>query len=129
MSNFSPPKESFMRPIIIVVALLLSTVSCKKEKAPSGILTKAQMVDWMMNIYLAEARVQLIPGSRDSAYKIFVPYQDSLMRRKGVQDSVLNRSYQYYLDRPAEMESIYDAIIDSLSLREQRLRQTPVINP
>ena len=102
--------------------------SCIKDKAPQGILSKPQMVDWMIDIYLAEARTQLIPISRDSAYKLFAPYQDSLLYRKGISDSVLKESYKYYLEHPTDLETIYDNVIDSLSLREQRLRQRPA-NP
>lgn len=83
------------------------------------------MVSLMMEIYLAEARMSLLPLAKDSAYRLFVPYQDSIMRRKGIEDSTLRSAYSYYLKRPAELESIYDAIIDSLSLREKRLHESP----
>ena len=106
--------------------LLLGTVwSCKKESKPQGILSRAQMVDWMIDMYIAEARIQLLSLPVDSAYKLFRPYQDSLMRQKDLKDSVLRVSYQYYLQHSDELESIYDAVIDSLSLREQRMRQAP----
>ena len=119
-----------MRLAGVVLFLLLSAViSCKMDKEPQGILSKAQMADWMIDIYLAEARVQLIPIMRDSAYKIFVPYQDSLMRKKGLQDSVLRKSYQYYLEHSDELEALYDIVIDSLSLREQRLLPGPAAKP
>lgn len=113
-----------------VLFLLLSVLSCKKrDKVPEGVLSKAQMVDWMIDIYLAEARMQVIPIMRDSAYKIFVPYQDSLMHKKGLADSVLRKSYQYYLEHPDEFEALYDTVIDSLSLREQRLLPSPASKP
>jgi len=67
----------------------------------------------------------LLPLTRDSAYRLFLPYQDSLLHKRGIQDSLLKKSYAYYLQRPAELEAIYDAIIDSLSLREQRRRDLP----
>lgn len=119
-----------MRIFGVVIFLLLSTVvSCTKEEKPQGILSKSQMVDWMIDIYLAEARTQQLMIPMDSAYKIFLPYQDSLLRKKGLQDSVLRRSYQYYLGNTTELESIYDTVIDSLSLREQRLRQIPALKP
>ena len=119
-----------MRLLSLVVILLLSTlISCKKEKQPQGILSRPEMVDWMIDIYLAEARTQLLSLTHDSAYKIFVPYQDSLMLKKGLQDSTLRKSYQYYLDNPSELEALYDTVIDSLSLREQRLRQASAVKP
>jgi hypothetical protein len=117
-----------MRISLLAIFLLLSAmVSCKKEDKPQGILSKAQMADWMIDVYLAEARTQMLGVPMDSAFRIFLPYQDSIMRKKGLQDSVLRKSYQYYLANTTELESIYDIVIDSLSLREQRLRQAPVI--
>ena len=106
--------------LVFVLGVLLS---CKKTNdAPQNILSKDQMADWMISLYLAEARTALLLMNQDSAYKLFLPYQDSLMRQKGIQDSVLRKSYDYYLKNPGELESIYDAVIDSLSLREQRSR-------
>ena len=113
-------------PAKICLILLALLGSCSEAKQTEAVLSREQMVDIMMDIYLAEARTNLLPMDRDSAYKLFLPYQDSLMHRKGVSDSLLKKSYSYYLQRPAELEAIYDAIIDSLSLREQRSRETPV---
>ena len=110
---------------LVIIILLSAVVSCKKESKPQGILSQPQMVNWMIEVYLAEARVKLLSLPVDSAYKIFRPYQDSLMRQRGLQDSVLRKSYQYYLQNTVELEAIYDTVIDSLSLREQRLRQAP----
>ncbi len=112
-------------PGLVIILLLSTVVSCKKESKPQGILSHSQMVDWMIEVYLAEARVQLLSLPVDSAYKIFRPYQDSLMTQRGLQDSVLRKSYQYYLRNSVELEAIYDTVIDSLSLREQRSRQAP----
>jgi hypothetical protein len=110
----------------MLVAALTAVFSCEKEKSPQGIMTKSQMAEWMMTMYVAEARLLTVPMARDSAYKIFIPYQDSILKQKSLQDSTLKKSYQYYLDRPAELEAVYDLLIDSLSLREQRLLQAPV---
>ncbi len=123
MSNLRPPKERFyMRLNGIVLILILSTImSCKRDSEPEGVLTKPQMVDWMLDLYMAEARTQLFNCPRDSAYKLFLPYQDSLKHRKGINDSILEKTYHYYLDNPVKLEAIYDIVIDSLSLREQRL--------
>jgi Domain of unknown function (DUF4296) len=123
MSNLRPPKERFyMRASGVVLILILCTiVSCERDSEPEGVLTKPQMVDWMLDLYMGEARAQLFNTSRDSAYKLFLPYQDSLKHRQGITDSVLTKTYRYYLEHPAKMEAIYDVVIDSLSLREQKL--------
>lgn len=79
----------------------------------------------MVDVYLAEARISSVQISRDSAIKLFYPYEDSLVTRKGLSDSLLMVNYQYYLQRPKELESILDAVIDTLNLREQRIKDQP----
>jgi hypothetical protein len=111
---------------VISVVIFAAVFSCEKEKVQSGVMTKAQMADWMMTIYLAESRVLTLSMTRDSAYKIFLPYEDSLLHQRSLEDTTLEKSYQYYLDHPVELEAVYDIIIDSLSLREQRLLHAPI---
>ncbi len=103
--------------------LLAYLTSCTKEKKEQPPLDRNQMTNLLIDIYLAEARTTLLPVSRDSAYRLFLPHQDSLMRHKGIGDSTIKRAYSYYLRHPTEFEAIYDAVIDSLSLREQRIRE------
>jgi hypothetical protein len=112
-----------------MVCLVLVAVSCKKDNTPPGILTKSQMADWMINIYLAEARTGAWPVPRDSIYKLFIPYEDTLKKRSHIADSTLLKSYSYYLEQSVALEAIYDIVIDSLNLREQRLRKAdPSLN-
>ena len=113
---------------VVLILILSTTISCKKDKQPTDVLSEGQMVDWMLDIYLAEARTLTFPN-RDSAYRVFLPYQDSIMRQKGINDTLLQKSFQYYFENPAKLEAIYDVIIDSLSLREQRLLPGPVVKP
>ncbi len=111
---------------LLFTILIASLFSCKQEQKETAPLSRDQMVSLMMEIYLAEARTATVPVGKDSAYRLFIPHQDSLMHRMGIKDSTLRASYSYYLKHPADLEAIYDAIIDSLSLREQRLREAPV---
>lgn len=106
-----------------LMCCLILAVSCKKQTAPTGILSQPEMADWMVKIYLAESRVSTMSIPRDSVYKLFMPYRDSIMKHSNIPDSTLKKSYQYYFAHPVEMEGVYDIIIDSLNLREQRLRE------
>lgn len=127
MSNL-PAKRMFLsvrsRLHVTILAGLIM-VSCGKEKDEKPPLSRDQMVSVMMEIYLAEARMSVFPVDRDSAYRLFVPFQDSLLAKRGIADSTLRKAYDYYLQHPAQLEEIYDAMIDSLTLREQRRRGEP----
>jgi hypothetical protein len=132
MSNFGARKSlstanliNGMRRLAILslISILFSIgSSCHKEKKETGILSPEEMAALMVDVYLAEARISgaLIP--RDSGAGVFRPFEKKLLEGRGVPDSTLKKSYTYYLARPAELEKIYDAVIDTLSLREQKLK-------
>lgn len=100
-----------------LVALLV--LSCE-EKRPAGILSKGQMVSALTDFYLKEAKINLLGLPSDSAAALMAHYKDQYARGKAFSDSALDVSYQYYLNRPLELSAIYDQVIDSLALREQR---------
>ena len=104
---------------------LLVALSCGKGSTPEGILSKAEMSSLLVELYIAESRITLSRIPRDSAYRVMKPYEDSLLWRRGLTDSTVRKSYAYYLERPKVMEQILDAVIDTLSLREQRAGNQP----
>ena len=104
---------------LVILCVFVSCQSNKTENA-KGVLTKQELTTFLIEMYLAEARLDNVPIGRDSAIKLFIPYEDKLMKKFNIADSTLKKTYQYYLEHPKEMEEIYDVLIDSLSLREQR---------
>jgi len=59
---------------------------------------------------------------RDSAMKLFLPFEQSVMKKRKISDETLSKTYRYYLEHPVEFEKVYDAVIDTLSLRAKRGR-------
>jgi hypothetical protein len=111
-----------MRGRACFLLFVLLFFSCGKEKKPVGILSHQEMAGVIVDVYLAEARLNSNLMKRDSAKLVFKPYEDKLLLKKGLQDSVLKKSYLYYLDHSKELEEIYDSVIDTLALREQRAK-------
>ena len=112
------------RKILFSLTLLAFTGSCQKEKLPKGVLSKEELSALMVNIYLAEARLSVAMVPRDSADKLFKPFQAKLLKDRGISDSTMSITYQYYVQHPQELEQIYDSVIDTLALREQRSKPT-----
>jgi Domain of unknown function (DUF4296) len=97
--------------------------SCgKKDKVPEGILSRDQMVSVMSELYILEQKVSTLGIKRDSIAGIFRELSERTFDSVGVSDSVFRHSLSYYMDRPAVMEIIYTSLVDSLNLREQRVR-------
>ena len=111
------------RLIKFTLLIIFLSTSCQKTKNKTkGILTKQELTTFLVDVYLAEARIDNLLITRDSAIKIFIPFEERLQKKYHLADSTLKKTYQYYLDHPKEMEAVYDAVIDSLSLREQRVK-------
>ena len=105
-----------------ILGILILCFSCSDgEKDSRPILTQAQMVKALTEIYLAEQKVNRLGLPRDSAEREFERFRHVVFEKIAVSDSVFKRSFDYYMDRPKEMELIYSAVVDSLSLMEQRI--------
>ena len=89
------------------------------------ILAQDQLTKIMIEFYMAEAKLNNYSIPYDSANKLFIPFEESVLKKYGVSDSTLYKTYQYYFDHPKEMEKIYEIVIDSLSLRERKGSITP----
>jgi hypothetical protein len=109
----------------VLIVFVLTFTRCGDSKSPEGILTKQEMVSLMVDMYIAEAKISISRISRDSAFRLFDPYEDATLADRGITDSLLKVNYNYYLQKPKELEQILDAVIDTLNLREQRLGIQP----
>ena len=109
----------------LIILILTFMVSCQTNEKPKEVLTQAQLSAFLVDVYLAEARVDAIPAVKDSTIKYFLPMEEKLLRNRGIADSVIRVTYAYYMAHPKELEQVYDAVIDSLTLREKRFGRVP----
>lgn len=105
--------------VLVVVLVLLA--SCQsREKVPAGILDRDKMVHSIIAIYLAEEKLKALDIQNDSAKKFFNSMDDKVFEKLGTSDSILKKSFDYYMLHTKELEEIYSAVVDSLNLMEQR---------
>ena len=109
----------------LTAALIVIVFSgCESADKPAYVLSEDEMTVMLTEFYLKEAKLTHLGIGSDSSLALFNYYKHKYAESKSLPDSVLDLSYQYYIDRPAEMSVIYDRVIDSLSLNEQRWRGT-----
>lgn len=90
---------------------------------PKDVLTKEEMVPLLLDIYIGESKVNNLRLSRDSSMALFAVYEEELFKKYEVTDSTYRRSMTYYYNHPDKLEAIYGIVLDSLNLREQRLKE------
>ena len=105
--------------------LFIALASCGAPKKPQGILTQPQLAALLVDIYLAESRLNTLPVAKDSSIRFFIPFEQKILQAKGIPDSILRKTYSYYLANPKELEQVYDSVIDTLALREQMMTSGP----
>jgi len=113
--------------LIFIWSLMIGLIcfSCGKEEQRKDILSQDELTKIMIELYLGEARLTNSALAYDSGRKLFIPYEESVLKKYGVADSTLKKTYQYYFDHPTELEKIYAIVIDSLSLRERKASSQP----
>jgi hypothetical protein len=111
---------SFSIRFLAFVSIVLLLFSCVKKSPPAGILSKQDMVDIISDIYVSEEKASRLTVNRDSLEAIAQYFEYKVLEQKATSDSVFRKSFDYYMDRPADMELIYTAVVDSLQLQEQR---------
>lgn len=111
--------NQFLVPAILYATAFAVLAGCE-EKRPEAILSKDQMVQVMGDIYITEEKVNQLGLPRDSTKQVFSAIGQKIFEHAGMRDSVFKKSFDYYMERPKEMELIYTALVDTLQLREQR---------
>ncbi len=121
MCNRRQSIHTIKRPVGLMILIIGSLFgSCQRDNRPVGVLSPPELSKLMVEIYLAEARAAGNGLPRDSAAKYFAPQEQKIFAKAGVSESTIRVTYQYYIDHPQKFEKIYDAVIDSLNLREQK---------
>ncbi|MBK5277404.1 MAG: DUF4296 domain-containing protein [Bacteroidia bacterium] len=102
------------------IIVVCSFCACKPDKKQLGVLEQQQLAEILVEIYTGEARISNLSVVNDSAVKLFRPFEEALLKKKGIPDSILKTTFRYYVEHPVELEQVYDIVIDTLSLREQK---------
>jgi hypothetical protein len=110
---------------ILLAGIVVCMLSCKEEQKPAHILTEPQMVNALIELYIAEERVDAIGIQYDSIKAIFPKFESRVFDKLGIADSVFKQSMNYYSNNPKKLEKLFTAVVDSLSLRAQELSVAP----
>lgn len=81
-------------------------------------MSEDAMVDYLIELHIAEAKIQNLRLKKDSSELVFKVYEKHLLEKNGLTDSIFIRSYNYYLQNPSQLEIIYESVVDSISVRK-----------
>ncbi len=113
----------FKKLISFVLLFNMLLVACGPDEAadfvkkPDQLLSKDQMVSFLVDLHLAEAKISYAGiGKADSTERMFRNYEAYLFKKHHITDSVYYQSYEYYLAQMDQLDEIYASVVDSLSV-------------
>ena len=105
---------------LLFIAIAIVVLGCvRKDKPPEDLISKEQMVSFLIDLHILEAKINTTRFPKDSVEIIFPEIEKELFKKHNISDTVYFKSYLYYLNNMFDMEEIYAAVVDSLSLRER----------
>lgn len=93
---------------------------CNQTLKKEVVISPAKMTELLIDIHILEARVDKLRLTNDSAFAIYNTLQMEIFEQNEVTKSDYERSYQYYLSEPKELDQIYAIVVDSLNVIQKR---------
>src|SRR6476620_2761119 len=93
--------------LLFSLSTLLFLSACSDNKKPSGILSHEEMVKALTQVYISEQATNRLGLKSDSAVAVLRELKSKNLKKTEISDSVFNKSFNYYIDRPTELEEIY----------------------
>nr|WP_262918116.1 DUF4296 domain-containing protein [Pontibacter sp. E15-1] len=81
-----------------------------------------KMVRILADIHTAEAVIEHNVSYPDTALVLYSEQQADILKKYGVKPQAFEDSYRYYLTHIEEMDKLYEVVVDSLSVRESRIK-------
>lgn len=100
----------------------IALVACKEER-PEGILDQGTMTNIIIDVYIGEGKVSALNVKRDSSLIVFDAYEELIYHKYDVQKETYKKSLSYYYNNPEQLDEIYEAVMDSLNVKEQKLKE------
>ena len=111
-----------MKKNIFLLSVLLLCYSCNDRNGlPEGILDEKDMIQVLIDIRLAEGKINALAVRGDSAARLYHLLEERVFEKHQVDSLTYRKSHEYYLLNPKKYLKITDAVIDSLKIREQQL--------
>ncbi len=89
---------------------------------PTDLIDKETMTNILTDLHIADAGVQRLYLLPDSAEQLVKIYYATIADKYGIPFETINNSFNYYLSKPALLDSMYIKSIEKLSTLESQAR-------
>lgn len=105
--------------------LLLLLASCENpDPKPKNMLSDEDMVKVLSELHLVEARADMLSIPQDSLRPLLEKRYDEIFAELDIDTAAFNATFAYYEHNPAQMDSLYQKVVDNLVELESNYRTT-----
>ena len=107
----------------LFLTVLVIVCSCTSKEVPEDLIGREKMTKVLMEVHLLESKInQLTITPTDSIQSVYDHYEGLLFKKMEITQEQYERSFRYYVDNPAELEKVYNAVVDSLMQMEKTVK-------
>ncbi|NEM97802.1 DUF4296 domain-containing protein [Pontibacter burrus] len=106
------------------ILFCLSLFGCGQQKNTSAAdnpVPEVKMIQILADVHVMEALIESNISYPDSAVMVYNKRHKEILEKHGVTPEAFHESYKYYADNLREMDLLYEAVLDTLTLREAKL--------
>lgn len=111
---------------IILFSLIVLISGCKTKpediKPPKYILDKEKMIDVLTDIHVAESFGYLKYYKEEERNKLMEEQYALIMKIHGIEPSLFDTSFSWYMVHPAVLEPMYDKVMEKIALLETQTK-------
>jgi len=104
---------------VFILALLLPAVllpACTDNiEPPEELLDQKTMVEVMVEIHIAESKINEMRGGQEKKNLLFDAYEKEIFVKNGIDSTTYRQSYDFYMNDLETMTDIYEQVVDSLN--------------
>ena len=109
---------------IAICAVMFSACSnSNQNQLPANVLTQQQMEAILYDMHLAEGLLIIETKGGDTTARMALGIYEQIYKKHNTNQEAFKLSYQYYTNNPLVLDSVYNKIIERLSVQESILRK------
>ncbi|MGK7397599.1 MAG: DUF4296 domain-containing protein [Candidatus Cyclobacteriaceae bacterium M3_2C_046] len=103
---------------VFFIFIILIFTACG-DNVPSGVLSRQEMASVLIDLHVAESKVDRLGVRTDSAKVLYELMEAEVLEDHHIDQDTYMNSLSFYLENLNKFESVYGIVVDSLSLQEQ----------
>ncbi|MBA3648863.1 MAG: DUF4296 domain-containing protein [Chitinophagales bacterium] len=113
-----------IRIIGLYVCLISFLLSCgeETEQVPPDLLPKNKMTAILTDVHIAESALNTNGLTREQIDRAMAIRYQQIMKKDSVTYSQFSNTYDYYLHHPADMDDVYQEVVNRLTALESRTK-------